>query len=63
MNVKNMTVRTKLTVTFGALSLLVCLASGIAINSLGNAQEQFRSYVLGIDARPHLVEATGYRKI
>ncbi|EIJ46760.1 methyl-accepting chemotaxis sensory transducer [Herbaspirillum sp. GW103] len=56
MNLKNMTVRTRLTLTFGGLSLLVCIASLIAINSLRTAQEQFSAFVLGINTRAHLVE-------
>lgn len=67
MNLKSMTVRTKLTLTFGALSLLVCVASLIAILSLRNAQQQFGAFVLGIDTRAHLVEqihiAVGERAI
>jgi len=67
MNLKSMTVRAKLTLTFGALSLLVCIASVIAILSLRNAQEQFGSFVLGINTRAHLVEqihiAVGERAI
>lgn len=67
MNLKNVTVRAKLTLTFGMLTLLVCGASGFAINALGNAQEQFGAYVHGIDVRAHLVEeihiAVGARAI
>jgi len=55
MNLKNMTVRARLALIFGVLTLLVCVASGIAINALRNAQEQFVEYVHGIDARAHLV--------
>jgi len=67
MNLKSMTVRTKLTITFGALSLLVCIASVIAIYALRNAQEQFSAFVLGINTRAQLVEkihiAVGERAI
>ncbi|WP_017773535.1 methyl-accepting chemotaxis protein [Paraburkholderia kururiensis] len=56
MNFKEMTVRAKLTVTFGLLASLVLLVSGIALRALGDANERFSDYVSGISARAELAE-------
>jgi len=47
----NMTVRTKLAWAFGGLSLMVLLIAGLAIKTLGDANERFENYVGGINAR------------
>jgi methyl-accepting chemotaxis protein-1 (serine sensor receptor) len=63
----NMTVRAKLTWSFGGLTLLVLLIAGLAVKTLGDANERFESYVNGINARAntaHLVrEAIDLRAI
>ncbi|WP_327205006.1 methyl-accepting chemotaxis protein [Paraburkholderia kururiensis] len=56
MNFRQMTVRAKLTVTFGLLAALVLLVSGLALRSLGDANERFADYVSGISARAELAE-------
>jgi methyl-accepting chemotaxis protein-1 (serine sensor receptor) len=62
-----MTVRAKLAWAFGGLSLLVLLIAGLAVKTLGDANERFDSYVYGINARSntaHLVrEAVDLRAI
>lgn len=63
----NMTVRAKLVWTFGGISLMVLLIAGLALKSLGDANERFMNYVAGINARAntaHLVrEAVDLRAI
>jgi len=56
MNTKYMTVRAKLTLAFGGLALIVLVASVVAINALSTSNQQFVSFVSGIDTRAHLVE-------
>lgn len=56
MGLGNMTVRGKLTIAFGTLSILVMFVSGWAMNALSEANEQFVSYVSGINARSELAE-------
>ncbi|WP_411877565.1 methyl-accepting chemotaxis protein [Polaromonas sp. YR568] len=63
----NLTVRAKLTAAFGGLAFLVLLIAGLAIKTLGDANERFEGYVNGIGARAntaHLVrEAIDLRAI
>jgi len=56
MDLKNMTVRAKLILAFGSLAIMVLIASVIAINALNSANQEFVSFVSGIDTRAHLVE-------
>jgi len=62
-----LTVRAKLTATFGGLAFLVLLIAGLAIKTLGDANDRFDGYVNGINARAstaHLVrEAIDLRAI
>ncbi|SAK97503.1 methyl-accepting chemotaxis protein [Caballeronia pedi] len=51
MDFKQMTVRAKLTVTFGLLVGLVLVVSGMALSALGESNERFTQYVRGISAR------------
>jgi len=51
MDLRNMTVRAKLTTAFGALAVMVLLVSGFALNALSTIDERFSSYVNGINAR------------
>ena len=63
----NMTVRAKLTWAFGGLAMMVLLIAGLAVKTLGDANERFEGYVNGINARAntaHLVrEAIDLRAI
>ena len=63
----NLTVRAKLTLTFGGLVLMVLLIVGWAVKTLGDANARFENYVNGINARAnmaHLVrEAVDLRAI
>uniref|UniRef100_UPI00406D0CF4 methyl-accepting chemotaxis protein n=1 Tax=Rhodoferax sp. GW822-FHT02A01 TaxID=3141537 RepID=UPI00406D0CF4 len=67
MIMNNLTVRAKLTLTFGGLGALVLLIAGMAIITLGDAKERFDNYVNGIGARAntaHLVrEAIDLRAV
>ena len=56
MDVKGMTVRTKLTWAFGVLSALVLAVSMFALHALGDANARFSSFVSGINARAQLAE-------
>ena len=64
---KNLTIRAKLTFTFGGISVLVMLIAGLALKTLGDANDRFEGYVNGIRARAnaaHLVhEAIDARAI
>ncbi|HEY4084051.1 MAG TPA: methyl-accepting chemotaxis protein [Burkholderiaceae bacterium] len=51
MQFDKLTVRGKLTFAFGGLSALVVLVAGLSVESLGEANERFVTYVQGIDAR------------
>ena len=51
MTIKNLTVRGKLTLAFGGLAALLLLVAGVSVKSLGDANEQFVSYVQGVNAR------------
>jgi len=63
----NLSVRAKLTCAFGGLAFLVLLIAGLAIKTLGEANDRFEGYVNGINARSatsHLVrEAIDARAI
>ena len=56
MKTNNITVRAKLTLAFGGLALMVLVASVVAINALNSFNEQFISFVSGVDTRAHLAE-------
>ncbi|WP_310731976.1 methyl-accepting chemotaxis protein [Methylibium sp. Root1272] len=51
MTFSNMTVRAKLTLAFGGLSVLVLLVAGLAVRSLADEHDQFVDYVHGVNAR------------
>ncbi|KAG8152589.1 methyl-accepting chemotaxis protein [Burkholderia catarinensis] len=55
MSFKQMTVRAKLTTTFGLLVSLILLVSCLAILALGDAQDGFADYVSSFSARANLV--------
>lgn len=46
-----MTVRGKLTLTFGALAALVLGVAGFSVNALSASEARFASFVTGINAR------------
>ncbi|MFA9274018.1 MAG: methyl-accepting chemotaxis protein [Candidatus Aquirickettsiella gammari] len=48
---KNMTMRARLTLTFGGLTCMVLLVAGLSIDMLSKANSRFESYVGGINAR------------
>lgn len=56
MSIQHMSVRAKLSAAFGGLTVLVLIASGIAINALQDANHAFESFVSGINARATLVD-------
>ncbi len=51
MSFKNLSVKTKLTASFGMLAIIVFVISGIALMALSDTNNRFRDYVNGIDAR------------
>jgi len=51
MKFDEMTVRAKLTLTFGVLAALVVLVAGLSLKSLSDANYRFTNYVRGINAR------------
>ena len=51
MNSKQMTVRGKLTLTFGALAALVLGVAGFSVNALSASEARFASFVTGINQR------------
>jgi methyl-accepting chemotaxis protein-1 (serine sensor receptor) len=51
MHLKAMTVRTKLILVFATLTLMTTLVSGLALQSLQEANAQFSNYVQGVNAR------------
>ncbi|RQQ21733.1 methyl-accepting chemotaxis protein [Burkholderia stagnalis] len=56
MNVSNMTVKFKLVLGFGLLTILVLSVSGFAMNSLYTAEKRFEGFVKGINVRAQLAE-------
>ncbi len=56
MNISGLTVRKKLLLAFGTLTLLVLVVSGFALNSIHFANVRFESFVRESNARAQLVE-------
>jgi methyl-accepting chemotaxis protein-1 (serine sensor receptor) len=56
MELKQMTVRARLTLTFGLLAGLVLVVSVLAVNAMSDANKRFDQYVSGSSARAQLVE-------
>jgi methyl-accepting chemotaxis protein len=54
MSLNTMTVRAKLTLAFGGLSLLVALVVGFSLKTLGDANTRFERFVKGTNARLEL---------
>ncbi|MGF6653392.1 methyl-accepting chemotaxis protein [Paraburkholderia youngii] len=57
MILNNLSVKTKLTVAFGALAVVVLIVSGLALKELNDANDRFSGYVNGINARATMAEA------
>ncbi|WP_082751411.1 methyl-accepting chemotaxis protein [Burkholderia sp. MSMB1459WGS] len=57
MGLANLSVRTKLTGTFGVLAAIVFIASGVALNALNDANDRFSGFVHGINARAELAQS------
>ena len=51
MDIKNMTVRGKLTLAFTTLAVLIAMVAGLAVNSLSDGNTRFANFVQGINAR------------
>jgi methyl-accepting chemotaxis protein-1 (serine sensor receptor) len=56
MKFDNLSVRAKLATTFGALSVLVLLVSGVSLKALDDSNNQFVNFVRGINARAWMAE-------
>jgi methyl-accepting chemotaxis protein len=52
----NLTVRTKLTMAFGGMVLILSLVAALAVSTLGDANERFRQFVTGVNARANVVQ-------
>ncbi|MEX3633288.1 methyl-accepting chemotaxis protein [Paraburkholderia sp. BR14320] len=57
MILNNLSVKTKLTVAFGALAVVVLIVSGLALKELNDANDRFSGYINGINARATVAEA------
>ncbi|MBY0236067.1 MAG: MCP four helix bundle domain-containing protein, partial [Burkholderiaceae bacterium] len=57
MSFDNMTVRAKLTSAFGLLALLVVVVAGLSLRSLSGANDNFTTFVHGINARATMADA------
>ena len=51
MNLRDMSVRLKLSLTFGGLAALVLLVAGLSLLALNAANQRFMDYVDGLNAR------------
>ncbi len=60
MNFHNMTVRAKLLMAFGGLSVLVLVIAAVSVASLKQANDRFVSYVHGINARASMAAEVRY---
>ena len=56
MNNKSLSVRAKLSIGFGVLTAIVIIISGYSLKALSDANNQFSSFVSGINARAQLAE-------
>jgi methyl-accepting chemotaxis protein len=56
MNLKQMTVKAKLSAGFGVLAAIVLVVSGLSVKALNDSNERFSSYVAGISARAYMAE-------
>ncbi|MBN3722586.1 methyl-accepting chemotaxis protein [Burkholderia sp. Ac-20379] len=51
MNLKNLSTKSSLLITFGTLTVVVLVVSGVSLKALGDSNDRFYSYVKGINAR------------
>ena len=56
MNLKQMTVKAKLSAGFGVLAAIVLVVSGLSVKALNDSNERFSRYVAGISARAEMAE-------
>ncbi|CAE6700535.1 methyl-accepting chemotaxis protein [Paraburkholderia aspalathi] len=56
MNLSNLSVKTRLTGTFGVLAATVLIVSGISLKSLNDANDRFANFVSGVNARATMAE-------
>lgn len=54
MNLRDMSVRLKLTLAFGGIAALVLLVAGLSLLALNAANQRFMDYVDGLNARATL---------
>jgi methyl-accepting chemotaxis protein len=57
MNLKQMTVKAKLSAGFGVLAAIVLVVSGMSVKALNDSNERFSSYVAGISARADMAKS------
>ncbi|WP_250494609.1 methyl-accepting chemotaxis protein [Caballeronia sp. GAWG1-1] len=57
MNLQPMRMKTKLSIGFGLLTAAVLIVAALSIETLGEANQRFTSFVNGINARAHLAES------
>jgi len=57
MNLNQMTVKAKLTLGFGVLSLIVLIVSAMALKDLSDSNDSFSEFVSGINARAEMAES------
>jgi CHASE3 domain sensor protein len=56
MNLRQMTVKAKLSAGFGVLAAIVLVVSGLSVKALNDSNDRFSSYVAGISARAEMAE-------
>ncbi|MGC2970414.1 methyl-accepting chemotaxis protein [Paraburkholderia aspalathi] len=57
MNLKQLTVKAKLAIAFGLLTIVVLVVSGISLKALNDANDRFYGFVNGINARAEMAES------
>jgi len=57
MKFQNLTVKIKLSIAFALLTLVVLIVSGISLKALNDANDRFRSFVDGINARAEMAQS------
>jgi len=57
MSTHTMTVRAKLTIAFGGLTVLIAMVAGLALKALDDSNQNFDGYVQGVNARANMAES------
>jgi len=57
MNLKHLSVKTKLSVAFGVLAAIVLIISGISLKALNDSNDRFYGFISGINARAEMAES------